>query len=105
LANAWPDRIRTLNSDALLARPGEALALLDEWFGIVSGETDRATVLAEVFSRNAKSGERFTADDRRANQAQAAGAHADELAKTCDWAWTVAAHAGLPRDAPLPLLS
>ena len=105
LAQAWPDRVRTLNSEVLLARQGEALARLDDWFGVADDDDQRAAVVAEVFSRNAKSGERFTATDRREAQAEAANAHADELATTCQWAWTVAAHAGLPAEAPLPLLS
>jgi hypothetical protein len=104
LAHAWPDRVRTLDSEVLLARPGEALAALDAWFEVRSNDRERADVVANVFSRNAKSGERFTAADRRLNQAAATSAHADELAKTAEWARAVAANAGLSLAAPLPLI-
>ena len=104
LAQAWPDRVRTLDSEVLLARPGEALAALDGFFGIGSDEDERERIVGEVFSRNAKSGEAFGATDRLQNQASAAAAYGDEMEKAAEWARAVATAAGLPIEAPLPLL-
>ncbi len=104
LAQAWPDRVRTLDSETLLARAGDTLAAADRLFGIASDAAERERVVADVFARNAKSGEAFTAVDRRDNQVNAAAAYADELEKTEVWALAVAEKAGLPVKAPLPLL-
>lgn len=104
IAQAWPDRVRTLGSETLIANPANALEALDQLFRVRSSATERAAVVATIFSHNAKSGRAFTAGDRRANQASAANAHADELEKTAVWARAVADSAGLPMASPSPLL-
>lgn len=104
MARAWPDRVRTLNSDVLLARPLDALTALDRLLGVDAGDVDRTRVIETVFSRNAKSGDAFTAADRRADQRGAAEAHADEIEKVAAWARVVAERAELPDELPAPLI-
>lgn len=104
MAARFGERVRTLDSEVLLARPTEALAALDALFGVVSSEEERAKVIAQVFSRNSKSGERYSAAERRAEQVTAASVHEDEIAKVLDWAKAVADNAGIPMTAPSPLL-
>lgn len=105
LAERFPDRVRTLDSEVLLARPTDSLAALDRLFGIVDDPARRERIVADVFSRNAKqTGERFTAADRQANQRSAESAYQDEIDKVHGWALAVADSAGVPMSAPLPLL-
>jgi hypothetical protein len=105
LAERYPDRVRSLDSELLLEQPGAALTALDQLFGIAGTEEERAAIITTVFTRNAKStGERFTAADRKAAQAEAVGQHEDEIAKVYGWALAVAEGAGVPMSGPLPLL-
>lgn len=104
IAASWPDRVRTLDSEQLLADPATALERLDALFGVSSTAADRAEIVASIFSRNAKSGEAFTSADRSANQRSAEELHGDEIDKVHQWALTVAQGAGIPLDLPRPLL-
>jgi hypothetical protein len=104
LVERFGERVRTLNSETFLARPAEAVEALDSLFGVGSTNSDRERVIAAVFSRNAKSGERFDAADRQSNQASAAALHADEIDKVHGWALAVAETAGIALGLPKPLL-
>ena len=104
LAERFPGRVRTLDSERLLADPAAALTALDGMFGIASDDGARAALIARVFGRNAKTGARFAAADRQADQAAAASVHADEIARVHDWALEVASAAGIALDLPDPLL-
>lgn len=105
LAARWPDRVRTLDSEVLMARPAEALLAIGRLFGLALDEAAAAEILAsDAFTRNAKDGARFGAEDRRANQRRDAELHADELEKVRVWAAAVADSAGVSLKAPAPLL-
>jgi hypothetical protein len=104
IARAWPDRVRTLNSEVLLARPLEALTALDRLFGIEDDAEARAGIVASVFSRHSKFGTSFDAAQRAADQKSAADVHADEIGKVAIWAATVAKGAGVTLDLPQPLI-
>ncbi|WP_344708474.1 hypothetical protein [Sphingomonas humi] len=106
LAAKFPERVRSLDSEVLLERPHEALAALDQLFGVACSDEDRGRVIATVFSRNAKNpqGERYSAADRKAAQVEAVGQYEDEIAKVLEWARAVAENAGVPMSGPLPLL-
>ena len=104
IAGRWPDRVRTLDSEVLLADPAAALAALDRLFGVADGDEGRAAVVAGVFRRNAKTGAAFTAQDRAAGQQSAAALHGEEIDKVLAWAGAVAANVGLEMDLPSPLL-
>ncbi len=104
LARLHPGRVRTLESEALLARPAEALAAIDGLFGLDSEAGAREQIVQRVFRRHAKFGGEFDRADRVEGQRAAGEAHADEIEKVLSWAETVAAHAGVAMELPSPLL-
>lgn len=104
LAGQYPGRVRTLESETLLARPEEALAAIDSLFGLTSDAAARARTAERVFTRHAKFGGKFDRDDRIAGQREAADVHGEEIDKVVAWAEAVAASAGLAFDLPSPLL-
>jgi hypothetical protein len=105
IAGQYPDRVRTLESETLLARPQEALAALDELFGLARENEDRDQIIARVFRRHAKFGGDFDRESRAADQRSAAELHGEEIEKVLAWAEAVAANAGVALDAPGALLA
>jgi hypothetical protein len=104
LAGQYPGRVRTLESETLLARPEAALAAIDDLFGLPSRPEERADIAARVFARHAKFGGAFNREDRAADQRSAAEIHGEEIEKVTAWAEAVAANAGVAFDLPAPLL-
>ena len=104
LARQHADRVRTLDSETLLARPEETLAAIDGLFGLARSAADRATAVAEVFGRHAKFGGEFDREARAADQRSAAEVYGDEIEKVAIWAESVAANAGVAFDLPSPLV-
>ncbi|MFL6843258.1 MAG: hypothetical protein ACJ8ER_00060 [Allosphingosinicella sp.] len=102
LSEQHPDRVWTLESEALLARPEEALTALDLLFGL--SRRDVGETVARVFARHAKFGGEFDRDRRAADQRSAADVHGDEIEKVAIWAESVAANAGVEFELPSSLL-
>jgi hypothetical protein len=106
MAAEFANRVRTLDSETLLARPDEGLSATAELFGIDLSNEERAAILAgPAFATNSKTGDAFTTVERAQGYAEAAAAHADELEKVAAWAEVVAANAGVKLDLPNPLLA
>ncbi|MET1111355.1 MAG: hypothetical protein ABWX67_07515 [Allosphingosinicella sp.] len=100
-----PQRVRTLDSAALMARPGEAMAGLSDLFGLGLDEAAVEAVLAGPgFTSHSKSNAGFSAGDRLAEQRDAAATHADEIDKVALWAEAVAATAEVPLQPGASLL-
>jgi len=100
-----PSRVRTLNSETLLARPAESVAALSQLFGLTLDEAAITSIVAgDSFTRHSKGGEDFSRDDRIAAQRDAAIVHAEEVDKVLQWAEAVAASADQSLDLPAPLL-
>lgn len=94
-----PERIRTLDSERLMAQPLAAMRELGEHFALAF---DPARVIAgPAFTTHSKFGQSFDAATRAAERAAQEQSHADELAKVGAWAEAVAANAGV--DLALPL--
>jgi hypothetical protein len=104
LAEQYPGRVRTLDSEILLARPREALAAIDRLFGLKREPAALEETVARVFSRHAKFGGEFGREDRLAGQRSAAEVHGEEIEKVTVWAEAVAANAGVAIRLPSPLL-
>jgi hypothetical protein len=104
LAGQYPGRVRTLDSETLLARPHEALAAIDRLFGLAREPARLEETVASVFRRHAKFGGEFDREDRLAGQRSAAELHGEEIEKVTLWAETVAANAAVPARLPSPLL-
>jgi len=101
LASRFPQRVRTLDSETLMADPAAAVAALAALFGIA---LDVAAVIAgPAFGQHSKHGTAFDAAARAA-EATMAELHADEIDKVAIWAEAVAATAGLALTLPAPLV-
>jgi hypothetical protein len=104
LAARYPDRVRTIDSETLLARPEETVAAVDRLMRLERTPARRAQTVAQVFRRHAKDGGEFGREQRIANQRSAAEAHGDEIEKVAAWADAAAKNAGVALDLPSPLL-
>lgn len=100
IAGQMGDRARGLDSEMLLDRPDEAIATLAALFGLADARFD----VADVFTRNSKSGEAFGREARLAEYAGAAAAHRDEIDKVAAWAMAVAEAARIPMTLPAALI-
>jgi hypothetical protein len=100
------DRIRTLDSAALMAKPGAAIAAMAALFGrpLDAAAVD-AIVTGPAFKTHSKSGSDFDAGKRDSEIHDAAEIHADEIDKVALWAEAVAAAAGFSPTASAPLLA
>ena len=104
IAARWPERVRTLDSERMLAAPLASLAQLDLLFGVEDTEGGRATVVTDVFGRHAKFGTAFTSTDRARAQRSAANAHSDEISQVARWIEVVADQAAISLSLPSPLI-
>ena len=106
LAAKHSDRVRTLDSETLLARPRDTLAALATLFGLhMTGQALDAIVAGPAFTRNSKTGSRYDPASRIADYDRAAGLHADELCKVEIWARAVADTARVAMTLPAPLIA
>lgn len=103
-AKRWPDRVRTLDSEVLVARPAESIERIADLFELKLSAHQIAQIVATEFSRNAKDGATFAAGQRDANRELSMAQHKEELDKVCIWANTVAQAIGLDMNLPAPLL-
>lgn len=94
-------RVRTMDSEGLLADPKAALALIGGHFSLAADTTMIAAMAdGPAFRRHSKSGESFGTDARRAERITAEAVHGDELSKVHDWALVVADRAGVIMSQP-----
>lgn len=104
LATRWPNRVRTLDSEALVAEPAAHLAAAAALFGLTMNEKRIKAIVADVFARDAKDGQ-FFAPGQRAETARAGQAlHADEIDKVIVWAEAVMRNAGVLENPGSPLI-
>ena len=102
LATKHAGRVRSLDSEALMADPAAAMSALGQLFAI---DLDAAAVVAgPAFTRHSKSGTAFSGGDRAGEHRDAADLHADEIDKVAIWTEAVAATANLSLTLPAPLL-
>ena len=102
VAEHYPDRVRTLDSEAFLAEVERTLDRLGVFFGI---DIDAVAIAAgDTFKRHSKGGAEFSAEKRRADQRDAAAVHSEEIDKVAQWAEAVAASAGQQLKLPGSLL-
>lgn len=97
-------RVRTLDSETLLAAPEATLSQLNAFFALgLDQPTIAAIAGSDIFRRHAKFDTAFDSDARRALHDDAARHHADEIEKVAIWTEAVAQSAGisLSLDAPL----
>ena len=98
-------RVRSLDSELLMADPAKVLEQLTRHFGLdASPEAVAAMANGPAFSRHSKSGGQFSAADRLQERADGLSAHADEVGKVMLWARELAIRNGIPLGLPARLL-
>ncbi|UVO54926.1 hypothetical protein [Sphingomonas sp. SUN039] len=104
MATRWPDRVRTLDSDVLVARPHAALRASAALFGLDLDDATTDAIVADVFARNAKDGTVFAEGQRGSDRAAGEAVHGEEIEKVAIWADVVARDAGIAAELPAPLI-
>lgn len=104
LAEQFPGRVRTLDSERLLADPAIALRSLAA-FSMISHLAATADAVADhgAFSRHSKSGADYSMTARAEERAAAEAAYGDEIDKVHDWALVLAETTGVSLALPNPL--
>ena len=99
------ERIRSLDSATLTARPGAMMAALNDHFALRLDDAELAAAIdGPAFSRHSKTGASFDTRDREEEHRAASSLHADEIEKVAIWAETVAATMNVALTLPSPLL-
>lgn len=99
------DRVATLDSETLLARPEACIAAIARLFGLALGTAEAAEIVAgPAFTTHSKSRAAFGQAARAAEYDASAQAHGDELHKVEVWAAAVAEAASVPMHLGAPLI-
>lgn len=89
------ERVKTLQSEKLLADPLQTMAALAGHFQLSADDAAlQSTIYAGVFARNAKTGADFGATARLAEHESSSAMHREEIEKVSVWATAVAKAAG-----------
>jgi hypothetical protein len=96
------DRVRTLDSETLMAEPAQVLSALSPFFG--TGFDTAAVAAGPAFTRHSKFGGAFDAQARSAERSAGEAPFADEIDKVAQWTEAVAAAAGVSMELGAPLL-
>jgi hypothetical protein len=101
LARLGPTRVRSLNSERLVADPEHVLRGVFDLFGWNTRQ-ERVAAIAKgpEFSRHSKTNAVFGQADRLREQDDAAAAHSDEIEKVMVWAETLARQSGIAMQLP-----
>jgi hypothetical protein len=99
-------RVRTLDSETLLARPSETVRALSVLYGLgLTVAQIEAIETGPAFSKHSKSDVDFGTKDRAREYDDAILRHGDEIAKVTIWAEAVARSADIPMWLPSALLA
>lgn len=104
LTRRWPERVRTLDSEVLVAEPKQTLHAVSALFGLGLSEADLDDTVANEFTRNAKDGSAFAPGQRTTERSTNESLHSDEIVKVADWAAAVGANADVALIMPAPLV-
>lgn len=88
-----PQRLRTLDAERMLTEPELAMKAVADHF--VLGIDAQAVAAGPVFRHNSKSGESYSAEERRADYAAAQASYGEEIDAVLLWTQRVAQSAGL----------
>lgn len=106
LAGQFANRVRTLDSSLLMRRPADALSALAAHYELeLPPAAIEAIVNGPAFTRNSKTGGRFSAAQRIADRDAGLQAHADEVEKVAIWAIELARNHSIALALPSPLLA
>jgi hypothetical protein len=100
-----PGRVRTIDSETLLAQREEALDATARLFGLTVTPPEIAAIAAgPVFGRHSKSATPYSPADRLREQDDISADQRDEIAKIIAWTEIVARRVGIPITLGAPLL-
>jgi hypothetical protein len=100
-----PERVRTLDSETLLANPAGVMGALSIFYDLEMSQARIASIVeGPAFTTHSKHPGSFGTTARTAEYAQAGSQHQDEIDKAIAWAQAVARAAGLSMSAPNGLL-
>ena len=101
-----PQRLASLDADAMLQDPARALAAVSKHYGLDLGSAQIAAILTgPAFSQHSKSGAAYSGEARAADYARVREAHGDEIDMVMTWAQAVAQTASVSLAGPNPLLA
>jgi hypothetical protein len=105
VARFGPDRVRTLDSEVLIADPARCMQALAALYRLpLDAAAIAAIVDGEAFTRDSKTGSAFSGQTRITNRETRAARHAEEVDKVAAWAEAVAQAAGQSFALPAPLI-
>jgi hypothetical protein len=104
LASAYPDRVRTIDSEAFLDRPEDTLRAAAEHFRLDFTEDRLSQAQSGPLKRNSKDQTSYSKEGREADYAVALEKYGDEVNKVEVWAREVAKAADIRLQLPVPLL-
>jgi len=100
-----PGRVRTLDSETLLAQPQEAVAALGAHFELGATNAQLAAMATgPAFTRHSKFGSDFSAEMRAREQRTAAQTYGEEIEKVAHWAEVVGGQTGIAPALPHQLI-
>lgn len=102
LVERFGDRVRSLDSESLMAAPAAVLEGLSRLYGIALDA--EAVAAGPAFNRHSKFQQAFDARARAAERAAGEAPHAEEIAKVVQWTEAVAAATGVSMTLGAPLL-
>lgn len=106
LADEFPDRVRTLDSETLLARPTDVMRALSALYGLKLDDRQISEIVAgPAFTKHSKTMAAFGSDARAAEYDAIAALHGGEIAKVVIWAEAVAKSAGVAMALPARLIA
>ena len=105
LAERFPDRVRTLDSETLLARPAECISACSALYDLdLSDDQIGEIVAGPAFTKSSKDGSTFDRESREQDQLDAARIHGDEIEKVAVWLAGVAQSQQIAMTPPLSLI-
>jgi hypothetical protein len=104
LAQAFPDRVRTIDSKRFLAEPAETLRAAAKLFRLEFSDDQLNYALSGPMRRNSKDGGAYDRPAREAEYAAAREAYGDEIVKVEAWSTVVAQAAGIAIELPASLI-
>jgi hypothetical protein len=103
LIGLFPDRVRSLESNAFLAAPEKCVEEGAAFFGLSLSSEQLDAVTTDILARNSKDGKTFGRGDRDADYVSARATYGDEVKKVVTWAEMVAQTASIPLPLAQPI--
>jgi hypothetical protein len=96
-------RVRSLDSAAFMAHPGSTIRSVALHFGIGLSDAELTSISNGALVRDSKSGQHFTAAERKADYDRVRSVHGDEIDKVVAWTAEVALARAIPLELQTPI--